>query len=148
MVLANLIGNRMSIFIFMNLVVNLYIVLLNCCTMLLNFLLIFAVKLCLILLVVNLYCTGVLYMLSLSWIMHVYTGRNMESRISFREIYWNLWMLSLSERQGETLPPPHYDLKDEFFDERRRVILRTGNLIQMKTLMMTPRMSKNPFVLM
>ena len=59
MVLANLIGNRMSIFIFMNLVVNLYI-LLNCCTMLLNFLLIFAVKLCLILLVVNLYCTGVL----------------------------------------------------------------------------------------
>ena len=45
----------MSIFIFMNLVVNLYIVLLNCCNMLLNFLLIFAVKLCLIILVVNLY---------------------------------------------------------------------------------------------
>ena len=22
----------------------------------------------------------------------------------------------------ETLPPPHYDLEDEFFDERRRVI--------------------------
>ena len=43
----------------------------------------------------------------------------------------------------ETLPPPHYDLEDEFFDERRRVILRTGNPIQMKTLMMTPRMSKN-----
>ena len=39
----------------MNLVVNLYIVLLHCCTMLLNFLLIYAVKLCLIILVVNLY---------------------------------------------------------------------------------------------
>ena len=43
----------------------------------------------------------------------------------------------------ETLPPPHYDLEDEFFDERRRVILRTGNPIQMKTLMMTAKMSKN-----
>ena len=72
MVLANLIGNRLSIFIPMNLVVNMYIVLLNCCTMLLNFSLIFAVKLCPIFLVVNLFivlfhlCTGVLYMLSLS----------------------------------------------------------------------------------
>ena len=44
----------------------------------------------------------------------------------------------------ETLPPPHYDLEDEFFDERRRVILRMGNPIQMKTLtlMITQRMSK------
>ena len=50
----------------MNLVVNLQIVLLHCCIVLLNFLLIFAVKLCLILLVVNLYCTGILYMLSKS----------------------------------------------------------------------------------
>ena len=39
----------------MNLVVNLYIVLLHCCIVLLNFLLIFAVKLCLIILVVDLY---------------------------------------------------------------------------------------------